>query len=72
VFTFNIDATDGTRLGRYINDAPHRRANCIPKPLIIDGHPHVVIFAATDISAGSEIRYDYGVADLPWRKVRIL
>jgi hypothetical protein len=29
--------------------------------------PHILLFAATDIETGTELRYDYGGGDLPWR-----
>lgn len=65
----SIDATNNTRLGRYINDAPVRdpECNCLPKAYYIDGVPHILVFAAKDILADEELRYDYGTGDLPWR-----
>ena len=36
------------------------------------GTPRLGIFALKDLEKGTEIRYNYGVKDLPWRKVRIL
>ena len=65
----SIDATNNTRLGRYINDAPIRQkeCNCLPKPFYVDGVPHILIFAARDILADEELRYDYGTCNLPWR-----
>jgi len=65
----SIDATNNTRLGRYINDAPVRdpECNCLPKAYYIDGVPHILVFAAKDILADEELRYDYGTGDLPWQ-----
>lgn len=66
-----MDASNNERLGRYVNDAPprSRACNCYVKAAFVNGEPHVLIFAKRMIKAGSEIRYDYGGKDLPWRKV---
>ena len=69
IFCFSIDATRCHRLARYVNDSPKKFANCSPKPLLIAGEPHVVLFAIKDIDVGMELRYDYGGGSLPWRKV---
>lgn len=66
---FSIDASNDRYLGRYVNDAPKKQANCVPKPMMICGQPRVVLFALKDIPAGNELRYDYVGGDLPWRKV---
>jgi len=68
----SIDGTRSDRLGRYVNDSPRRYANCYPKTVVIDNRQHVIIFAATNISTGMELRYDYGGGDLPWREVNLL
>ncbi|KAJ8046142.1 hypothetical protein HOLleu_04718 [Holothuria leucospilota] len=34
--------------------------------------PRLCLFARRDIGEGEELRYDYGVDDLPWRQVRSL
>ncbi|XP_052265020.1 uncharacterized protein LOC127867704 isoform X3 [Dreissena polymorpha] len=31
--------------------------------------PHLCTFADRDIAIGEELRYDYGVPTLPWRKI---
>jgi SET domain-containing protein len=54
----------------YVNDAPRKFANCIAKSAFIAGRQRVMLFAAEDISCGTELRYDYGGDDLPWRKVK--
>jgi len=64
---FSIDAAECSRLGKYVNDAPRRVANCYSKVVAFDGMPHVLIIAGRDIGTGEELRYDYGVADAPWR-----
>ena len=38
------------------------------KKIIIEDYPHLVLYAKEDIKPGQELRYDYGVKDLPWRK----
>lgn len=68
---FSIDATDNMRLGRFVNDAPRKTANCSPKALFVDGKPHVVFFAVKDIKAGEELSFDYGGGPLPWRNVKV-
>jgi SET domain-containing protein len=68
---FSIDARHNERLGRFLNDARRtdEECNCYAKSLFICGQPRVLIFAGKDIKAGSELRYDYGGQDLPWREV---
>jgi SET domain-containing protein len=73
---FSIDATASEsdtqfneRLGRFVNDAPKKHANCIAKPVFLAGKPRILLFAVTDIKKGTELRYDYGGKHLPWRKV---
>jgi hypothetical protein len=67
----SIDASESERLARYVNDSPRQFANCIAKPTLVDGRPHVVLSALKNIEAGTELRYDYGRGNLPWRKVGI-
>jgi hypothetical protein len=69
-FFFSIDATANGRLGRFVNDAVPKKANCVAKPVYIADQPHVLLFANADIPDGKEICFDYGVVDAPWRKVR--
>ena len=38
------------------------------KVVTIRGEPHLAVFATKHIRKGEEIRYDYGVTSLPWRK----
>lgn len=70
---YSLDATDNERLGRYVNDEPSRSAacNCFVKKMFLLGQPRILVFAKKSISAGTELRYDYGggAANLPWRKV---
>lgn len=66
----SLDATESSRKGRFANDAApgdvHRNATmkCLPSK----GKPYLALFANRKIGIGEEIRYDYGVPDLPWRK----
>lgn len=54
-----------------VNDAPLQDNKCNSEMRIvgIDGQPFLCIFAKRNIDTGEEIRYDYGVDSLPWRKV---
>ena len=44
--------------------------NCVMKIVEVDGKPHLCLFADRDIDRGEELRFDYGVSNLPWRQVR--
>ena len=50
-----------------VNDAEAKVANCLMKKVMINGQPHLAIYAKRDLSTNEELRYDYGVKDLPWR-----
>ena len=61
---------DGTRsdgLGRLVNDAAPKFCNSKMKKIQILGTPSLALFATKDNAIGEELRYDYGVKDLPWR-----
>ena len=69
---YSIDATGcHKRLGRFLNDAPRKHANARAKVIEIDGIPHIILLATRVININEEIRFDYGVADAPWRMVII-
>ena len=68
-FSFSIDATISSRLGRMANDGNSYERNARPILLYVDEIPKICLFATRQIMAGEEIRYDYGVGGLPWRKV---
>jgi len=54
-----------------VNDSPRKFANCVAKAILVDGKPHIALFALTNIPSGCELRFDYGGgSQLPWRKVR--
>lgn len=67
-FFISIDATHSTGLGRMVNDSPKAKANSKMKKVVIDGKTYLCLFATCDIEIGTELRYDYGVPNLPWRK----
>jgi len=67
----SIDASHGERLGKYVNDAPKKEANCVAKSKFLNGKPCVLLFAAKDIAPNSQLLYDYGGKELPWRMVRL-
>jgi hypothetical protein len=37
------------------------------KKMVLDGVPRLLLYATKNIRCGEELRYDYGVGDLPWR-----
>ena len=37
--------------------------------MVMCGQPRLLLFACRHIDFGTELRFDYGVQDLPWRKV---
>uniref|UniRef100_K1QLW0 SET domain-containing protein n=1 Tax=Magallana gigas TaxID=29159 RepID=K1QLW0_MAGGI len=61
-------------MGRFVNDAPRHdhQCNADMEKLFIDYRPVLVLFARRFIKAGEEIRYDYGVKNLPWRCKKVL
>ncbi|XP_036961819.1 uncharacterized protein LOC119023775 isoform X6 [Acanthopagrus latus] len=62
-----IDASqEDDSLGRLVNDG-HKSPNCKMKKLTVQGKPHLCLFAIEDIQAESEITYDYGESQWPWR-----
>ncbi|CAJ1048439.1 uncharacterized protein LOC119023775 isoform X5 [Xyrichtys novacula] len=62
-----IDASnEDDSMGRLVNDA-HKSPNCKMKKMTVQFKPHLCLFAIKDIQAGSEITYDYGESEWPWR-----
>ena len=51
-----------------MNDEVAHKANSMMKIVEVDGAPVLALFAKRLILAGEEVRYDYGVKNLPWRK----
>ncbi len=71
---YSVDATFATGLGRLVNDAEAKMANCQIKNGQ-HGKPHLAIYAKKqfmlrDITCGEELRYDYGVKHLHWGKTQ--
>ncbi|XP_059187245.1 N-lysine methyltransferase KMT5A-like isoform X2 [Centropristis striata] len=62
-----IDASrEDDSLGRLVNDG-HKSSNCKVKKMTVQGKPHLCLFAIEEIQAESEITYDYGKSQWPWR-----
>ena len=65
---FSVDATFSNLCGRFVNDATGHKRNASLEVVFVNKRPHIALFAARNICKGEEIRYDYGVIDLPWRR----
>ena len=52
-----------------VNDAVAPKANCKMVAVNDGKNPHLCLFAVRDIEVWEELRFDYGVPNLPWRKV---
>ena len=66
-----IDASDesSSGLARFVNDAEcSPTCNSKMKKVETAEKVHLCLFSTRDIDIGEEIRYDYGVKDLPWRQ----
>ena len=70
--SFSIDATFSKGLGRLVNDAPSSKSNCnsVMRKVKEGSETYLVLYALRDIKIGEELRYDYGVKDLSWRKIK--
>ncbi|XP_068692866.1 N-lysine methyltransferase KMT5A-B-like [Montipora foliosa] len=68
---FCVDATFSSGLGRLVNDAFPNKPNCNCAMRKIKEGPliYLALYALRDIMIGEELRYDYGVKDLPWRNL---
>ena len=64
------DIDDGLVLGRLVNDGS-KHANSKMKMIVANGQPILCLFAATNISPGDEILYDYGQLNYPWREKKV-
>ena len=64
---FSIDATFSKRKGKFVNDDVPAKANAKMRLLVMDKKPVLALFAKREINVNEEIRYDYGVNNLPWR-----
>lgn len=54
-----------------VNDAKESLANCKMRKVLVGSKPILCLFAKRPIEIGEELRYNYGVADLPWRKLKV-
>lgn len=57
-----------------VNDAENGTPiqNCVMRIVECENVPHLCLFATRGIENGEELRFDYGVTNLPWRKVSTL
>ena len=64
---FSIDGTSSFALGRFVNDSKY--GNCKMKTVMFSGHPHLCLFAVSEIGSGEQLLYDYGdhTGNLFWR-----
>ncbi|PIK47617.1 putative N-lysine methyltransferase SETD8-A-like [Apostichopus japonicus] len=62
-----IDASDSCGNGRMVNDGKNL-ANCKMMVFTKEGVPKLCLFALKDVERGSELRFDYGFSELPWRE----
>ena len=67
----SVDATETDCIGKMVNDELPREAKCKMKKLIVDGKPRLCLFSQRNIAIGEQLNYDYGVSDLPWRKLKV-
>ena len=68
--SFSVDATFSKGLGRLVNDAPSNKSNSVMRKVKEGSETYLVLYALRDIKIGEELRYDYGVKDLPWCKIK--
>ena len=71
IFNYSVDGGNAEAIGKYINDSPKRYSNCYVRPERIYGVLKLCIYALKVIKNGEELRYDYKMADSPWRKLVI-
>ncbi|XP_052819279.1 histone-lysine N-methyltransferase set-1-like [Mya arenaria] len=69
-----IDASKDTCLACMVNDLDrYTKPNCKMVKVVDDRHqPRLCLYTTEMISKDTELRYDYGVADVPWRKRKML
>ena len=73
VDVFSIDASKTQCTSAMVNDIDKEtNANCkMVKRTDNDGQPKLCLFATKYNKSGSELRYDYGVTNAPWRKQKV-
>ena len=59
----------GPGLGRYVNDGVASEANCRMQVMVGTPKeaPRLALYATRKLTKGEELRYNYGVPNLPWR-----
>ena len=67
---FSLDATFSDGLGKLVNDDPSNKANCVMRKVKGGTKVYLGLYAHRNIEKGEELRYDYGVKDLPWRQLK--
>lgn len=69
---YRIDATrEEYGLGRLVNDAEEKYANCKIVVIVTYNKPHLCLFAKDDILSGDEITYFYGLKQQPWYSTKV-
>ncbi|XP_036444098.1 N-lysine methyltransferase KMT5A-A-like isoform X2 [Colossoma macropomum] len=61
-------AKEDGALGRLVND-DRRNANCKMKKIMVNGKPHLYLFAIQNIDPEEEITYNYGDSSWHWRSL---
>jgi len=64
----------GSELGRYVNDVVASEANCKLQVMvgISKDPPRLALYATRKITKEEELRFDYGVPNLPWLSLVIV
>ena len=62
----------GPGLGRYVNDGVASEANCRMQVMVGTPKeaPRLALYATRKLTKGEELRYNYGVPNLPWRVIQ--
>ena len=66
----SVDATFSDGFGRMVNDIEPKMANCYMRKIVVNNQPHLALYAKRNIQKHEELRYDYGLKDLPWRRIK--
>ena len=70
---YSIDASKDSGLCRYASDKwrkPH--INCRMELILVDKVPRLFLKAIHSVPANTELVYNYGSSDTPWRQVTLL
>ena len=66
----SFDATFSMQLGKFVNHSS-KHGNCNVKPIKEGMEVFIGLFATKYISAGTKLRYDYGIRGCDWQKVKL-